>query len=323
MWASSVWGLFGLAATFGSAMLLLTPEQEWLRPYLAWATAICGMSSVSVLCWPLQEASNRAKLRDAFRHPRKWIKKAVEPSQLIAAGFVIILGGVLIASVGLWRQSRQPQFTVTQRDIDVLTGPLRDQIDSLKRQLANAQKDNDAVAATNPYPQSILTTRYYSKKNKEDVADILDKTADGLNKKGNDLFQMAETAINKSPWDRPGEDLAPMIDRLSNIEAVATDFRRDLFEVLYRDYPDYRIELNNLLFPPGPIANFQVGAKDFHNALVVWSEHRNGLGESERQQFVDLVNTARFAFGRYREEFLNWANERQAKIAQTRTALQK
>jgi hypothetical protein len=31
MWANSFWGLLGLAATFGLAMLLLTPEQEWLR----------------------------------------------------------------------------------------------------------------------------------------------------------------------------------------------------------------------------------------------------------------------------------------------------
>jgi hypothetical protein len=176
---------------------------------------------------------------------------------------------------------------------------------------------------TNPYPQSILTSRYYSTKNKEDVSAILDKTADAINKKGNDLFLMAETAINKSPWDRPGEDLAPMIDRLAYIEAVTTDFRRDLFEVLYRDYPDYRIELNNLLFPQVPAANFGGGAKGFHNALVVWSEHRDSLDGTKRQEFVDLVNTARFAFAGFREEFLKWATERQTKIAQTRMALQK
>lgn len=173
----------------------------------------------------------------------------------------------------------------------------------------------------NPYPDSILTSRYYSTKNKEDIAAILDKTSDALNKKGNDLFLMAETAINKSPWDRPGEDLAPMIDRMAYIEAVTTDFRRDLFEVLYKDYPDYRIELNNLLFPAVPAANFGNGAKGFHNALVVWNEHRDSLDGAKRQEFIDLVNTARTAFAGFREEFLKWTSERQIKIAQTRAAL--
>jgi len=177
------------------------------------------------------------------------------------------------------------------------------------------------VAVASPYPQSILTSRYYSKKNKEDIADILDKTADALNKKGNDLLLMAETAINKSPWDRPGEDLAPMIDRLAYIEAMTTDFRRDLFELLFRDYPDYRIELNNLIFPAAPPANFGGGAKNFQNALIVWREHRDSLDGSQRQEFVTLVGTARSAFAGSREEFLKWATERETKITQTRMAL--
>jgi hypothetical protein len=140
MWANSFWGLLGFAATLGLAMLLLTPEQEWLWPYLAWATAVCATSSIVVLCAPLRKRVNRDKVQDAFRHPRKWIRKAVEPSQLITGGFIVILIGALIAGIGLWRQSRQPQFTVTQRDIDVLTQPLRNEIDSLKQQLANANK---------------------------------------------------------------------------------------------------------------------------------------------------------------------------------------
>jgi hypothetical protein len=149
------------------------------------------------------------------------------------------------------------------------------------------------VAVANPYPQSILTSRYYSKKNKEDVADILDKVADVFNKQGKDIFDMAETAINKSPWDRPGEDLAPMIDRMQHAEALAADFKRDLFETLYSQYPDYRIELNNLLFPIVAPVNFEGGAKNFRNALVVWREHRDALDGTQRQEFVTLVGTAR------------------------------
>jgi hypothetical protein len=77
----------------------------------------------------------------------------VEPSQLITGGFIVILIGVLIAGVGLWRQSRQPQFTITQRDIDVLTQPLRNQVDSLKQQLANAQRSGTSVPVTSPTPK--------------------------------------------------------------------------------------------------------------------------------------------------------------------------
>ena len=178
------------------------------------------------------------------------------------------------------------------------------------------------IAAADPYPELILTTRYYSKKNKEDIADILDKMADTFNKQGRDALALAETAINNSPWDRPGEDIAPMIERLQHIEALTTDFRRDLFEVLYRDYPDYRIELNKLLFPQEPPSNFQGGAKNFANALVVWKDHRDGLEGTDRQQFADLVNTARFAFGNSRQEFLKWQGERETKVTQTRMALQ-
>jgi hypothetical protein len=173
----------------------------------------------------------------------------------------------------------------------------------------------------NPYPKSILTTRYYSKKNKEDIADILDKTNDAFNKQGNDIFAMAETAINGSPWDRPNEDIGPMIDRILRIEALTADLRRDLFEELYKQYPDYRVEINSLIFPYEPPAYFEKGAKNFQNALIVWNEHRGKLEGNQRQEFVQLVNTARGAFAGFRQDFLKWVDDRIEKIAQTRMAL--
>jgi hypothetical protein len=204
-------------------------------------------------------------------------------------------------------------------DRDATIADLRKQIEELKNKpLWNA---NGQTAADNPYPQSILTTRYYSKKNKEDIAEILDKTADVFNKQGKDIFDMAEVAINGSAWDRPGENLDPMIDKMLRIEALSADFKRDLFEVLYRDNPEYRIELNSLLFPAGPPQSFEGAAKSFRNALAVWREHRDAIQGDQRREFVDLIQTARAAFGRSRDEFLKWEGEREAKINQTRMAL--
>lgn len=186
---------------------------------------------------------------------------------------------------------------------------------------AAVSNEGAAVPPANPFPNSILTSRYYSRKNKEDIADILDKTTDAFNKQGEDIFAFAEIAINGSPWDRPGENIAPMVERLLRIEALTADFRRDLFEVLYNQYPDYRIELNGLLFPSESPANFEGGAKNFRNALIVWNEHRDKLDGNQRQEFIQLVNTARFAFAGFRQDFLKWVTDRGSKIAQTRIAL--
>jgi hypothetical protein len=138
MWANSVWGLFGtFSFGFALAALVLGPDQAWLRPWFIGGAILCFAVGVIVLCGPLYKVENRIKMRDALRHPRKWIAKAVEPSQLIFGGFIIIVVGAAIVGIGLFRQSRQPQqFSITQRDIDELTRPLREQIGSLKEQLA-------------------------------------------------------------------------------------------------------------------------------------------------------------------------------------------
>ena len=165
-----------------------------------------------------------------------------------------------------------------------------------------------ATGHTNPYPQSILTSRYYSKQNKEQVSEILDAVSGALNGKARDLFEMAEAAINQSPWDRPGEDLTSMIDRLRKIGVVSLEFRQDLFNALYKAHPDYRVELNNLLFPAEPPTNFQIGAQNFTNALVVWSKHRDSLAGFYLLFFAGLAFSARFAVGGSRLEFLNWVS---------------
>jgi hypothetical protein len=89
---------------------------------------------------------------------------------------------------------------------------------------------------------------------------------------------MAEIALNKSPWDRPGEDIAPYIKRMDDIVDGTATLRRLLYDDLYKDNPDFRIELNGLLFPIEPFINFQTGAVEFRNGLsvgafaaIIWS----------------------------------------------------
>jgi len=108
MWANSFWGLFGFSVTFGLAMLLLTPEQMWLRPYLAGAAIFCGVVSAIILMSPLRHHHNRAKVREVCRHPIKWIPRLLDPSRMIAAGLIIAIIGVALAGIGLWRQPRSP-----------------------------------------------------------------------------------------------------------------------------------------------------------------------------------------------------------------------
>ena len=251
-------------------------------------------------------------LAAAVHHGRNWHNGQREAGMAGLSSFYFIIpclvvgvAAIAVAAYGFGLRETVAATSEPQSDrqpIDIFTG-------------------NKIAEPQNPYPQSILTSRYYSKQNKEEVADILDAVTRAFNNQTRDLFTMAEVAINQSPWDRPGEDVAPMIERLERIEAVTQDFRRDLFEVLYKKHPDYREELNKLLFPIEASANFQGGAKNFANALVVWNKHRGALEGSDRQEFVALVNTARGAFAGFRQEFLKWESERETKITQTRLAL--
>jgi hypothetical protein len=113
MWANSVWGLLGFSVTFGIAGLLLTSDQIWLLPYLLGVAISCGVLSALVLFWPLRHKCNRDKVREALKHPRRWITKSVEPLHLVISGLVIVVIGVAIAAVGLWRQSRSPATVLT------------------------------------------------------------------------------------------------------------------------------------------------------------------------------------------------------------------
>jgi hypothetical protein len=110
-------------------------------------------------------------------------------------------------------------------------------------------------------------------------------------------------------------------DVMARVQQLSIELQEELFTALYKAYPDYRIELNNLVFPAEPPTYFVDGAKEFRNALTVWNDHKGSLDPVSRQPFVELVGATRMSFGRSRDDFLKWVTQRTTKIDQTRRAL--
>lgn len=127
MWANSFWGFLGFAVTFGVAVLLLGPDQMWLRPWFAGACFVCGIGSALVLFWPLRHANNRIKVAAASKHPFKWIANTVEPLHIIILGLAIALSGV----IWQWRRATQP---------DPRIAALQSTVADLEQKLAKALK---------------------------------------------------------------------------------------------------------------------------------------------------------------------------------------
>jgi hypothetical protein len=139
MWGNTCWGLLGLAVAFGLAGL--TPEYEWLRPYFATVAAVSGVASVGCFCWPLRHHDNRVKLREACKHPFKWITESVEPSHIIILGLVIAFGGVI------WQLRKTPSP-------DPRLAELQSQLATVQQQLA------ETARAWSPLPNDTDTIQW-------------------------------------------------------------------------------------------------------------------------------------------------------------------
>src|SRR5580704_9270710 len=104
MWANSVWGFFTLGVGFLLAMLTLSPEQTWLRPWLLGVAIASYIFSVAILFWPLRHTHNRKRFKEAFLHPRKWLAENLRPRHLIILGLtgVIVFAAIALAGV-IWQ----------------------------------------------------------------------------------------------------------------------------------------------------------------------------------------------------------------------------
>lgn len=173
-----------------------------------------------------------------------------------------------------------------------------------------------------PESKSVLiASRYYSAKNKEEVAGVLDRISDVINREGDQTLQLAELAINRSPWDRPGEDLAPFIKRMEEIASLTVKMHVALYDEVVDKEREYRVEVNSILFPKEAFTQFQTTANEFRNGLSVWMKTRDTVEPSERHNLLMLVMASRMAFGQARDKFVAWLSQRQDLIGQTRRAL--
>jgi hypothetical protein len=172
-----------------------------------------------------------------------------------------------------------------------------------------------------PTASVLVTSRYYSVKNKEEVAGLLDKISELINKTGNEILELSEIAINRSPWDRPGEDLTPHLKRMDDIANLTVKMHIALYDEIVDKEREYRIEANSILFPKEPFSNFQIGVNEFRNGLSVWMKARDNIDNAARDDLLRLVMSSRMSFGAARDKFVSWLSQRQELIGQTRRAL--
>jgi hypothetical protein len=136
MWANSVWGFFGLAVTLGLAVIGLSPDWNWLRPYFLGSAAFSLIVSLVILCWPLRSKERRVAVLVKVQHPFRWASELIEPHHIIVLGLLIVLAGVI------WQWRRVPPEVVG----------LRAEVADLQKKLADA-----TVAPPDPVPIVVVT----------------------------------------------------------------------------------------------------------------------------------------------------------------------
>jgi hypothetical protein len=187
---------------------------------------------------------------------------------------------------------------------------------------AKGTPPQDQLTAAAPQVGSVLVSaRYYSAKNKEEVAAFLDQISNAINKTADQMLVLAQQALNDSPWDRPGENIEPFVKRMDDILALSVKMHIALYDELLAKEREYRVEMNSILFPKEPFTDFQNGANEFRNGLAVWMAMNGSVPNADRHGLFRLVNASRMTFGYARDKFLAWINQRQELIGQTRRAL--
>jgi hypothetical protein len=142
-----------------------------------------------------------------------------------------------------------------------------------------------------------------------------------MNNTGSQILELAEVALNKSPWDRPGETIAPYVQRMDEIAGLTIEMHKALYDQLIDKEREYRVEMNAILFPKEPFTAFQVGANEFRNGLSVWMRMQDTDDQAAKNELIRLVQASRMSFGTARDKLLAWLSERQQIIDQTRRAL--
>jgi hypothetical protein len=223
----------------------------------------------------------------------------IEPSHIIVLGLLIAAGGVVWQMV---QPADQPSLAVANMTAAVAT-------------------PKDATSVASSQKSVLLTSRFYSAKNKEEVAAFLDKISDTLNKPGEDIFLLALQALGAYAWSRP-EAAQSYVSALDEIETKSAQMDAFLYDDLLAHERDYRQEMNAILFPKDPLVKFRVAAHDYRTGLSAWINLRDKVQDNgARQELQQLVASSQRSFAAARDELLKWFTQRQELIGQTRRAL--
>jgi hypothetical protein len=131
MWANSVWGLFGLSASCVMTMLGLSQDSPWQSTLLLGAI-LFFVGSLGVLCWPLHQSANRARVAALVVHPTRAVR-LIEPSHIIILGITIAVIGVV------WQMRRTPS-------IDPRVAELQSEIIDLNQKLSDSLRPKTGTA---------------------------------------------------------------------------------------------------------------------------------------------------------------------------------
>jgi hypothetical protein len=163
----------------------------------------------------------------------------------------------------------------------------------------------------------LVESRYYSAKNKDEVAERLDRISASINVTGEELFKEAETAINRSPWES-AEDMGQYVGRMNRIIDLYDTMKTDLYDHVVDGEREYRVEINAILFPQEPFSEFKTAAEQFRDGLAVWGKTRNS---DSKDEILKLIQASRITFAIARNNLLKWVQQRTEIVGQTRRAL--
>jgi hypothetical protein len=171
-------------------------------------------------------------------------------------------------------------------------------------------------------PSVVNPARFYSAKNKEEVAAFLDKISDSINRADQGMLLPAKQVLIQRFLARPVTEATEYLSNLDGIRTAAKRMDVLLYDDLLANERDYRSEMNAILFPKEPFVNFMRAAEEYRNGISVWMKFNNLVADPEaNEQLRQSVVASARAFSGARDEFVKWLSSRQDLINQARTEL--
>jgi hypothetical protein len=168
----------------------------------------------------------------------------------------------------------------------------------------------------------LIPTRFYSTKNKEEVAAFLDKISDAINKADQGMLVPANQVLLQRFLARHVAEAGEYLEKLDGIKASAKGMDASLYDDLLANERDYRVEMNAILFPKEPFVHFMLAANEYRNSILVWMKLSNGIAENEtNREFQQLLMASARSFSVARDEFVKWLSQRQELIGRARRDL--